>query len=405
MICDMDTLIFFDDGLRLGPLCDLRPSFDLRTGALTTGQRLTEQIGRHPAAMIVPRGLAALTGEYHDLPINMLPDAASYLLVNGRLTRVNFELPTGINTALTDQTGSVIAARLDRRETEQMLRSEGRQLGDVAVRAVSEAPMLRKPWDVLEHADANLEHDIATLAKRMTPLDSEPSPRVTIVGDHPVLIGQNVTIHPHVVFDTSAGSICVDDHAEIRSMSVMVGPGYVGPHSIVTNHAHIRGHMIIGPWCKVGGEVCQSVFQGYANKAHAGYLGNSYVGQWVNFGADTVTSNLKNTYGPVRMQIEPGGRPEDTGQMYLGSIIGDHVKTAITTRLLTGTCAHTGAMIAVGGLPPKCIGPFTFLTDRGAARYDIDKFCEVAATVMGRRELTLTPAMRRRLVELHAASA
>ncbi|QNN25033.1 hypothetical protein HED60_23065 [Planctomycetales bacterium ZRK34] len=401
----MDTLIYFDDGLRLGPLCDLRPSFDLRTGALTTYERLTGQIGRGPDAMIVPTELAALTSESHNLPVNALPDATSYLMINGRLTRISFDLPAGINTALTDQTGSVIAARLDRRETEQLLRSGGRQLGDVAVRAVSDAPMLRKPWDVLEHADVNLEHDIQSLAERMTPLETEPSPRVTIVGDHPVLIGKNVTIHPHVVFDTTDGAICVDDHAEIRSMGVMVGPGYVGPHSVITNHAHIRGHMIIGPWCKVGGEVFQSVFQGYANKAHAGYLGNSYVGQWVNFGADTVTSNLKNTYGPVRMQVEPEGQPEETGRMYLGSIIGDHAKTAIATRLLTGTCVHTGAMIAVGGLPPKCVGPFTFLTDHGAACYDLDKFCEVAATVMGRRNVTLSPAMRQRLLELHAALA
>jgi len=400
----MDSLILFDDGYPLAPLCDLRPSFAVRTGAVTTLQRLGGQLQSDPAALIVPDSLADLTAADYELPVNTLPAGSSFVLLNGRLTRLTFDLSADINTALTAPDGSILAARLDRQHAEQFLASGGRQLNDVTPHPAPDAPVLSKPWHVLEHAVANLEHDVRMLAERLTPLQTEPSPRVTIVGDHPVLIGKHVTVHPHVVFDTSAGPICVDDEAEIRSMSILVGPGYVGRHSIVTNHAHVRGHMIIGPWCKVGGEVNASLFQGYANKAHAGYLGNSYVGQWANLGAGTNTSNLKNTYGQVRMQIAPDGQPEDTGQMYLGSIFGDHVKTAIGTRMLTGSCIHTGAMIAVGGFPPKYLDRFAFATDQGVEPYAIDKFCEVAAKVMARRQVDLSDAMCRRLHELHKMS-
>jgi UDP-N-acetylglucosamine diphosphorylase/glucosamine-1-phosphate N-acetyltransferase len=225
---------------------------------------------------------------------------------------------------------------------------------------------------------------------------------VTVVGHHPVLIGKHTVIHPHVVFDTNGGPFAVDDRAEIRSMGVLVGPGYVGRDTAITNHAHIRGHCVIGPVCKVGGEVNSSIFQGYANKAHSGYLGNSYIGEWANFGADTVTSNLKNTYGEIRLQLDPDGGEEPTGMRNLGSIVGDHVKTAIGTRLSTGTVAHLGAMIAVSSFPPKCVRPFAFLTDQGAEKYDLGKFCQVAATVMGRRKIALDEPMKRRLAQLHA---
>ncbi|MBI1369360.1 MAG: hypothetical protein GC162_11995 [Planctomycetes bacterium] len=399
----MDGLILFDDGERLGPLCDLRASFELRTGALTTSERLVEQIGTHAAALIAPPGMTQLLAARHGLPVNRLPDGASFMLINGRLTRLTFELPARMNTLVTDRDDIVLAARVDRRTAEAFLAEGAAALDELESAIVEDAPLIRRPWEILTYADMNLEHDLTTLAKRLRRLDGEPSPRVTVVGGNPVLIGRNTTVHPHVVFDTSAGPVCIDDGAEIRSMSVLVGPGYIGPGSAIANHAHIRGHTIIGPQCKVGGEVNHSVFQGYANKAHSGYLGNSYLGEWVNFGADTVTSNLKNTYGPVRMQIDPapGSQALDTGLTHLGSIIGDHVKTAIGTRLLTGSCIHTGAMLATAKFPPKCVQRFAFITDDGEENYQLDKFCEVAQTVMSRRNVKFTEAMRGRIMQLH----
>jgi hypothetical protein len=122
---------------------------------------------------------------------------------------------------------------------------------------------------------------------------------------------------------------------------------------------------------------------GCSNKAHDGYLGDSYVGKWVNLGAGTTTSNLKNTYGEVDMLI--AGQTIPTGRRMLGSIIGDHTKTAIGTRLTTGSYVGYNCMLARAGLTPKNVPSFTFLTDKGAEKFDLDKAMEVASRMLARR--------------------
>lgn len=399
-----DLILFDDGGGRLSPITDLRAAFELRTGAMTTAERLAQQVGSAPVAYAARPEVADLVASRYDVPVNALPDGTSddFVLVNGRCGRIDFDPPDEPDTALVMYDGSVLAARMTRATAEVFVASNARELPD-AVRSIdaSAGQLITRPWHVLEQANANLEHDLDILAQRLKPLYTEPAPRVTIVGREPVLVGADTIVHPHVVFDTTAGPICIDDGAEIRSMGVIVGPGYIGKHAAITNHAHIRGHCIIGPVCKVGGEVNATVFQGYSNKGHAGYVGNSYIGEWVNFGADTITSNLKNTYGEIRMQLSPDEAPEPTGTQFLGSIVGDHVKTAIGTRLTTGSCVNTGAMIAVAGLTPKCVERFAFMTDAATMRYDLDKFCDVADQMMSRRDLSVTPALRARLEQLH----
>lgn len=401
-------VMFDDGGGDLRPVCDLRASFELRTGALTTAERIADQVGSHPAALWAGVEVAEVLASRHTEPINRVPDTADHaavLLVNGRCGRITFELPREVGEAVVDESGAVAAALLDRGAARRFLEAGCRLgAGDAVKRREISGVLITRPWQVLQQAQGNLEFDLDILARRLRPLEVEPAPRVTVVGKHRVMVGRDTVVHPHVVFDTTDGPIVIDDGAVVRSMSVMVGPGYVGRGSIVVNHAHIRGHTVIGPWCKVGGEVNNCIFQGFANKAHSGYLGNSFVGEWVNLGADTVTSNLKNTYGEVRVALDPG-QEQRTGMQFLGTIFGDHVKTAIGTRMLTGSVVHTGAMLAVGGFPPKCTPRFAFVTDKGQAVYELAKFFEVAEAVMKRREVELSPALRRRIEELHAAES
>ncbi len=398
----MRNLILFDDGHPgMAPLTDLRAVFELRTGSLTTAERITEQVGEHPCALAVPSHIADLMASRHMELINALPKGDNFLFVNGRYPRLTVQIPNQKNTAICDARNNIAILHCDRPAAEAFISDQSQLPPHVKMADSSEIQLLERPWDLLNQADENLEFDMNILSKRLRPLVEDPAPRVTVVGPHPVLIGEKTTVHPHVVFDTSAGSIAIDDRAEIRSMSVLVGPTYVGRDSVICNHAHIRGHSIIGPVCKVGGEVNSSIFQGFANKAHAGYLGDSIVGEWVNLGASTVTSNLKNTYGEIRMQTDPYGQADPTGRTHLGSIIGDHVKTAIGSRLLTGSCIHTGAMLATSGFSPKFVQAYAFLTDSGEQTYDFEKFCEVAKAMMGRRAVSLTPQMRARLAALH----
>ncbi|MEX2608430.1 MAG: hypothetical protein WEA24_00680, partial [Gemmatimonadota bacterium] len=169
----------------------------------------------------------------------------------------------------------------------------------------------------------------------------------------------------------------------------LAGPAYVGPGSTLLGGSFAA--VSIGPACKVRGEVEESVILGHSNKAHDGFLGHAYLGRWVNLGALTTNSDLKNNYGTVRMWTPDG--QADTGQMKLGCLLGDHVKTAIGTMLNTGTVAGVGANL-FGGMPPKYVPPFTWGAAADAGPYDIERFLPVAEKAMARRDIPLADGMR-----------
>jgi UDP-N-acetylglucosamine diphosphorylase/glucosamine-1-phosphate N-acetyltransferase len=182
----------------------------------------------------------------------------------------------------------------------------------------------------------------------------------------------------------------LDAGCSIGANAVLKGPLYVGRHAQVKPLCVVHAGTTIGPGCKVGGEISNSILTAYSNKAHDGYLGDSYVGEWVNLGAGTTTSNLKNTYGPIKVRVG-GGREIDTGRRNLGSLIGDHSKTAIGTRLMTGSYVGYCSMIAASGLPPTFVPSYSFITDRGREDYRMDKAVEVMKAVYARRNRTWKP--------------
>jgi UDP-N-acetylglucosamine diphosphorylase/glucosamine-1-phosphate N-acetyltransferase len=200
-----------------------------------------------------------------------------------------------------------------------------------------------------------------------------------------------------VVFDVRKGPIVLEPDTVVRAGTRLEGPLWVGHHSWLLGGA-IR-HSVIGPHCRVHGEVATSVFFGYANKSHDGFLGHSVVGPWVNLGAGTITSNLKHTYGPIRLDL-PNGRIE-TGRTNLGSLIGDHAKTAIGTLLPTGTVVGAGANV-LGAPVPRYVRPFTWGLDE---RLTLDGFLTIAGRVMPRRGVDVTDAIAASLTALHGRLA
>ena len=173
------------------------------------------------------------------------------------------------------------------------------------------------------------------------------------------------------------------DHATIGANAVITGPCYIGPGSTVAPLSHVRGGVSVGPRCKVGGELSNAILIGNSNKAHDGFLGDSYLGEWVNLGAGTVTSNLKNTYGQVTMPTRTG--PVATGRQFVGSMIGDHAKIAVGTRLMTGSYVGYGSMVARTAPPPRVVPSLSFLTDAGIEPYRLDNAAKVMAAVYARR--------------------
>ncbi len=185
------------------------------------------------------------------------------------------------------------------------------------------------------------------------------------------------------------GIIVIDDDSVIEPFTFIKGPAYIGKNCLIKSGTRIYGPCVIGEHSKVAGEIARSLFHSSVNKQHDGFVGNSYVCPFVNLGADTVTSNLKNTYQNIKTKLN--GKEMDTGMQFLGSIIGDHSKTSINTMLNTGSIIGIFANIFGGGFPSKDIASFSWNeAGKKSEKYDIDKAIETAKIVMERREIKMS---------------
>ncbi len=230
----------------------------------------------------------------------------------------------------------------------------------------------------------------------------DPGDRSVVLGG-PVRSRGDARVDPFVVLDAREGPILLDREVRIGSQALLRGPLYVGPGSRILGGA-VGGGTSLGPRCKVRGEVEASVFQGYGNKAHEGYVGHSVVGEWVNLGAGTTTSDLKNTYGPVRV-TGPDGRVE-TGLLKLGAFLGDHVRTGIGALLTTGTRLGTATHFFGGrAVSPDWLPAFTWFDGVRREPVRLDDFLRSARVAMARREQRLEPGEEAILRSLSACSA
>jgi UDP-N-acetylglucosamine diphosphorylase/glucosamine-1-phosphate N-acetyltransferase len=211
----------------------------------------------------------------------------------------------------------------------------------------------------------------------------------TVLGSHPVYAEAGATIEPMSVFDTSAGPVLLRRGSQVQAFTRIIGPCYVGRDSVITTD-RIAGSSI-GDRCRVHGELSTSIFIGHANKGHDGFVGHSVLGRWVNLGAGTITSNLKNTYGAVALWTPDGVR--DTGLQFLGTLFGDHVKTGIGLRLTTGCVLGAGANV-FDTMPPKAVAPFSWGGREPYAAFDAAKFVQTAERMMARRDVALTDDAR-----------
>lgn len=246
---------------------------------------------------------------------------------------------------------------------------------------------LRGAFDLITALEQFLGEDCADL--RAAPGTGVPEGSL-VLGDAAGVVVMGAAVEPGVVFDVRQGTVVLEAGVEVRHGTRLEGPLFVGSRSRVLG-GFLRGSAF-GPECRLHGEIASSVFLGYANKSHDGFVGHSVVGQWVNLGALTTTSNLKNTYGPVRLEVE--GHRLETGRLNLGTLFGDHVKTAIGTMLATGTVLSAGANVFGATAPPRYVPPFAWGCS-GAERVTAEGFLRVAERVMARRDVTLTPERRR----------
>jgi UDP-N-acetylglucosamine diphosphorylase/glucosamine-1-phosphate N-acetyltransferase len=296
--------------------------------------------------------------------------------------------------------GRVAAVRVSRSVAAEELAGGLADLDSLASPAARRAELagrwLDEVWSVIVDLLPQLRDDILAIGPRLDCV----TPRADVLGDHGVFVEAGATIEPHVVLDVLAGPILVRSGATIRAFTRLIGP------CAISRGATVLGDRVHG--CSIGegsivrGEISECIVLGNANKTHDGFVGHSYLGRWVNLGAGTITSNLKNTYGTVSLWT-PGGM-RDTGVLKLGTMFGDHVKTGIGLRLTTGSVIGAGSNVYGSDMPPKYVPPFSWGEGDDLREYRLEKFLETAERSMSRRQQTLGAGARRQLTQAYARS-
>lgn len=243
-------------------------------------------------------------------------------------------------------------------------------------------------WDIFQkNAEAiGIDFEMITHNRKSTPL----SDSVTVIGDRNLIFLEEGAKAEACILNTSAGPIYLGKDSEIMEGSAVRGPLALCESSTLKLCTKIYGASTIGPHCKIGGEVSNSVIFGYSNKAHDGFLGNSVLGEWCNLGADTNNSNLKNNYGEVKLFNYEKDKQVGTGLQFCGLIMGDHSKSGINTMFNTGTVVGVGCNIYGGGFPSTHIPDFSWGGSRGLETYRLEKLFETAEIVYKRRAVPFT---------------
>lgn len=378
----------------LHPLDYLRPMYDLRCGVFTLREKLIHLLKPASVSYLVRPYLLGLLSE--ERTIRQVPPAGAdgVWFINARAVAdealvAAMKKSGRRECAFVNEHGFVAAyVRIQRLSATSAGKGRDRISIDVPETTI-QTRTVRYPWDIVQLTAEEIGRD----AKRMKSAGRKSATvhkGAHLINRKGIRSGSGTVIMPGAVLDASRGPIVLGSKVTIMPLSYLEGPCVIGDGSIVKTGAKIYHGTSIGPHCKVGGEIEASVIQGYSNKQHEGFLGHSYLGSWVNIGADTNTSDLKNTYGPVR--TFPEGKPHDTGLQFVGLTMGDHSKTGINVMFDTGTIVGVSCNIYGATLPPKYIPSFQWGTGDTFEEYDITKSIETARRMMARRGVTLTPA-------------
>jgi len=247
----------------------------------------------------------------------------------------------------------------------------------------SEIDILESSWDIFSKNEKYLNSDFKIITKGRK--SSHISETNNIIGDSNLIFIEEGAKVEYAYLNTSTGPIYIDKDAEVMEGSKIRGPFALCEHSTLKMDAKVYGATTIGPHCKVGGELNNVVFFGYANKAHDGFLGNAVIGEWCNLGADTNNSNLKNTYEEVKMWSYPKGGFIKSGLQFCGLIMGDHSKSGINTMFNTGTVVGVSCNIYGSGFQRNFIPSFSWGSPVGMKPYNLNKAFQVAEAVFQRR--------------------
>ena len=390
-------LYLFDDAEADGwtPFALSRPVSELRFGVPLLRDRLEAFVGRRADGLLTRPWLASFSEPGAPPAVEWvdLPEDEDRLLLSSRL------VPAG-------------GARFRPPDGPALLRADGDPAGCWLPAGVplpgagwTEVPgplsgggevdlegrLLGAVWELVRDGASRTAADVKEMAPEGARARPDDLPDgVGAEGDEPLFLEEGVRLEPGVFLDLRDGPVWLGPEVEVGAGSRLAGPLYAGRGSRLLGGP--VGALSAGPVSYLRGEVSGVTTLGWVNKAHDGHLGHAYLGRWVNLGAGTTNSDLKNNYGPVRLGGPEGDR--ETGLLKLGCLLGDHVKTAIGTLLTTGTAAGAGASVFGDRRPPRWIPPFSWGGGPEAPPCRREAFLETAATVMGRREVPFDAATR-----------
>lgn len=381
-------LCFFEDEKlsNFHPLTLSRPIDDLRIGIFTIRQKWMHALDADSFARTVRPNLQGVfeAGEIHSdqtclwinaryLPSEALIDEVQNLN-NGTCLRFD---------------STVIAARVDGQTSQKWVEEGNPDFSNLLVVESQSFDCLEHLWDLFQFNGREIIGDFRLAGSN----DSENisiSPAATLENRNNITLKSGADIEAGCVIDARKGPVYIGKDVTIMAGSVLYGPVAVCEGSMVKTGAKIYKDTTIGPVCKVGGEVSNTIFHSYSNKAHHGYIGNSVVGQWCNFGAGTTVSNLKTNYSNVRVHDWESGKEEDSGQQFIGMIMGDHSKTAINAVINSGTVTGVNCNIISRDFPPKLIRSFSWVGSNVIQPYKLDKALETMEIMMSRRDIKIT---------------
>lgn len=385
-------LCFFEDQKlsRFHPLTLTRPLDDLRVGIATIREKWKAALGASQAARILRTNLQGVFEEGSvDSSEPCMWINARYLPVPALVERIH-ELEVG---SCLQQGDIVIAAHVDGATSSNWLADKKPDFNTLLVLETDAFSPLEHLWDLFQLNSREISSDINRFG---IPGGNKQEVTPNAVLKHPdqIYISEGVTIEPGAILIAEDGPIYLGPGSTVSAGAILRGPVAVCEDSIVKMGARIYDATTIGPVCKAAGEISNSIFHSYSNKGHEGYVGNSLFGQWCNLGADTNTSNLKNNYSTVRVTDWTSRQEVETGQQFIGTIMGDHSKTAINVQLNTGTICGVSCNIFTTDFPPKFISSFTWVGTNVLQPYKFDKAVETMEAVMKRRDVEMTEPYR-----------
>ncbi|RKZ06215.1 hypothetical protein DRQ05_05135, partial [bacterium] len=420
-----------------------RPVFDLNIGTSTLRERLVEELSPSHISLLCRPYIAAVVSEEleesdsYTIEVNSV-SGDTVLFLNGRLLAfadelidILKELPQGtvlhkngiavaallnggaiasffeyLGTFVRDEGVTRLMQEIKKVSQEEISGGENGEDDAIADRIErlsawasengvemkeTNAILVSQMWHLITENSKCIEDDFSKSPVTGTAPDTELFKGVDIINEENIIIGSDVEVRSGTVLDASDGPIIILDGARIEPNAILYGPCFIGENVVVRGGAKIGHGTSVGKWCKVGGEIEETIFSAFSNKQHEGFIGHSYISSWVNIGAGSCNSDLKNNYGYVKAWA--AGRIKDTGRRFLGVVVGSHSKIAINSRINTGSVIGFNANVMSNSFPPKFVPSFTWQLEPDFVEYDLDSALETAGVMMSRRDIEMSEAL------------